>query len=325
MKGVNLGGWLVLEKWLTPNLFTNTAADDEYTFMQRPGAKAKIENHRQNFITENDFLWLSQQGITLVRIPIGYWLFESIDGYTPTVHYLDNAMSWAAKHNIKVLIDLHAVRGSQNGFDNSGKIGQPRWFLRPDYQQQSLQVLRQIAQRYGRSPALWGIELLNEPKAKRSYWMLIRFYRHAYHELCKILQPGTHIVFHDGFRPLLFAGALRADKNFPVIMDTHLYAFPFQTKSLSLYLKLSYIVRIFLLRYLRLWQPVIVGEWSTVLPQHFFDTRPQNEHLDVLAQNALMQQQAYTHCIGWIYWTYKAEKGGMWNLRSLVDTKTIVL
>lgn len=31
------------------------------------------------------------------------------------------AMDRFAAHGIKVLLDVHAVKGSQNGFDNSGK------------------------------------------------------------------------------------------------------------------------------------------------------------------------------------------------------------
>ena len=29
MKGVNLGNWLVLEKWMSPELFDGTSAEDE--------------------------------------------------------------------------------------------------------------------------------------------------------------------------------------------------------------------------------------------------------------------------------------------------------
>ena len=31
------------------------------------------------------------------------------------------ALDHFAKHNIKVLLDVHGVKGSQNGFDNSGR------------------------------------------------------------------------------------------------------------------------------------------------------------------------------------------------------------
>ena len=30
IKGVNLGNWLVLEKWMSPALFYGTDAEDEY-------------------------------------------------------------------------------------------------------------------------------------------------------------------------------------------------------------------------------------------------------------------------------------------------------
>ena len=30
IKGVNLGNWLVLEKWMSPHLFDGTMAEDEY-------------------------------------------------------------------------------------------------------------------------------------------------------------------------------------------------------------------------------------------------------------------------------------------------------
>jgi glucan 1,3-beta-glucosidase len=33
----------------------------------------------------------------------------------------------AAKHNIKVLMDVHAMKDSQNGYDNSGKASNMEW------------------------------------------------------------------------------------------------------------------------------------------------------------------------------------------------------
>lgn len=30
IKGVNLGNWLVLEKWMNPSIFAGTSAADEY-------------------------------------------------------------------------------------------------------------------------------------------------------------------------------------------------------------------------------------------------------------------------------------------------------
>jgi hypothetical protein len=47
MRGVNLGGWLVLEKWLTPSLFQGTTARDEWEFSAWPEGAARLKAHRE--------------------------------------------------------------------------------------------------------------------------------------------------------------------------------------------------------------------------------------------------------------------------------------
>jgi glucan 1,3-beta-glucosidase len=323
IRGVNLGGWLILEKWLTSGVFAGTDAVDEYTFMQHPNSKKRIEQHRKTFITEKDFKWIHDNGINLVRIPVGYWLFADIDGYTSTVKYLDDAIKWAQKYDLKVLIDLHGARGSQNGFDSSGRKGGAEWFTNREYQNETIELLCQIAKRYTDSPALWGIELLNEPMPKWRRYQLVWWHRHAYKQLTRILLSGTHIVFHDAFQPLLSAGTLWPFKNHPVMMDTHWYGFAFKTNDLQKYLYRSALLRKLILRLTQSWHPVIVGEWSTVLPQRFFDAVPVDQHMELLRQNAEMQMNMYKKSAGWIYWNYKAQGDGMWNFRDLVERGVI--
>jgi glucan 1,3-beta-glucosidase len=43
--------------------------------------------------------------------------------------YLDRAIGWARKYNVKVILDLHGAPGSQNGFDNSGQRGAANWYV----------------------------------------------------------------------------------------------------------------------------------------------------------------------------------------------------
>lgn len=320
LRGVNLGGWLVVEKWLTESLFAGTDAHDEHGLMKTAGAKAKIECHRRTFITEKDFAWLKANGINAVRIPVGYWLFESQDGHISAIEYLDQAMKWAEKYELKVLIDVHAAQGSQNGGDHSGRSGKAEWFDRSDYQEETIVLLCRIAEHYFESSALWGIELLNEPASRGNYWTLLRFYRRAYGALRRVARPGIYVVFHDGFRPLLFTGALWGQKSHPVAMDVHWYAFTLgKHDSLDAYERGSRRTRRLLLWWLQLWQPVIVGEWSTVLLQKLFDDAPRVEHTNLLRRNAVMQQAVYDVALGDFYWNYKAEGRGMWHFRSLVE------
>lgn len=323
VRGVNLGGWLILEKWMTPAVFNGYSGEDEYTFMQNDGARERIAKHRQTFITESDFKWLSEHHINLVRIPIGYWLFEPVDGFMPTITYLDLAMKWAEKYRLNVLIDMHGAPGSQNGKDHSGKRGKALWFTDAKYQHQTIDLLCKIANRYKDSEALWGIELLNEPLAVRNYFTLLRFYRHAYAELRKIVRPGTHTVFHDGFHAVMFSGALWPRKNYPIVMDSHWYAFhPFGDNE-KRYRRLLAYYRGLILRYARLFQPVIVGEWSSVFPGRYFDQLPKQRHDELLVKSMDSQLKMFERADGWIYWNYKHQGGGMWNFRSLVDDKIL--
>ncbi|HET8704713.1 MAG TPA: glucan 1,3-beta-glucosidase, partial [Pseudomonadales bacterium] len=81
VRGVNLGGWLVLEKWMTPSLFDGLNATDETSWCAELGERAseKLKQHWNNFITKEDFAWLAKIGINAVRIPFGHWIFGEND------------------------------------------------------------------------------------------------------------------------------------------------------------------------------------------------------------------------------------------------------
>lgn len=41
--------------------------------------------------------------------------------------WIGKILDWAEASNIKVLLDVHAMKGSQNGFDNSGLSNRTTW------------------------------------------------------------------------------------------------------------------------------------------------------------------------------------------------------
>ncbi len=85
IKGVNLGNWLVLEKWMSPGLFEGTIAEDEY-YLPRQLSKevyeARIRTHRSEYITERDFATIKSMGLNSVRIP-----GIKFSTYTSTIFY----------------------------------------------------------------------------------------------------------------------------------------------------------------------------------------------------------------------------------------------
>lgn len=325
--GVNLGGWLVLEKWMTPSLFRGTDATDEYTFMQTPDARGRIENHRRTFITEADFAWLADHGVTMLRIPVGYWLFESTGPFTPTIAYLDWAIKMAKKYDLKVLVDLHGAPGSQNGRDHSGRAGKSLWYRKKAYREETVETIARIAAYYKDEPTVWGLELLNEPKIGLFQFKLRRFYKQAYKAIIRFGRPGIVTVFSDAFTPRLLSGALRPQKDYPVVMDIHWYHFTdwlFKWRPIENYFR-KLVGKKKLLNKLRRRQPIVIGEWSVVLAHEAMRTVPADEEKVYVRRHGSLQVDTYREAEGWFYWTYKTERPGIWHFRSQVEDGTIAL
>ncbi len=86
LRGINLGGWLVAERWMTQDLFRGVKGDDEYSLGWELGqeeASRRLKVHRDTFITQRDFRWIADQGFDFVRLPVGYWLLEDTENLRP--------------------------------------------------------------------------------------------------------------------------------------------------------------------------------------------------------------------------------------------------
>lgn len=325
MKGINLGGWLVIEKWITPSLFTGTDARNEFELANTSRGRVRISKHHRTFITKPDLMWLEKQGIEVLRVPVGYWIFGDDKRYVGALDRLDWLMDTSLSLGLKVLIDLHAAPGAQNRAAHSGSGNtvldkySTKWLNDSVRQAETIEVLVRFAKRYGDSPALWGIELLNEPAVDRTGLRLARFYRRAYKEVVKHLNPGTRIVFSDGYAPLRLMNTLglMAQKDYPAVLDTHIYQVfgaASQRRTFNKHVKRLHVIRWFL-RFLRLPQRVIIGEWSAMLP---VKTTPEQTRRYVDAQLA-----AFSTCEAQFYWTYKTEADGRWNYRDQVEKELI--
>ncbi|PWN45968.1 putative EXG1-exo-beta-1,3-glucanase, major isoform [Ceraceosorus guamensis] len=239
VRGVNLGGWLVAEPWITPSLFDNTGDGrvvDEWTFGQYVGdAESRLQQHWATWITEDDLRQIKAAGLNHVRIQIGYWAFEkgSGDQYVKSnqLSYLDKGVTWARNQGLKVQIDLHGVPGSQNGFDNSGRRGNADWFFNQGFADRAKNVLQTLAQRYVNDrDTVTQIQLLNEPLTTNGDGRLDftrSFYNDAYYAVryARGSQPTDYsISIHDGFQPLsAWQGQFQPPQYEQVVLDTHIY------------------------------------------------------------------------------------------------------
>lgn len=328
LKGVNLGGWLVLEKWMTPRLFAGFDASDEVGFVSLPGSHERLEQHRKTFITEGDIHWLADQGINAIRVPVGHWVFGDVKPYVGCVEYLDWAVEMAGKYKMKLIIDLHRTPGSADGHDNSIYNGAVRWYDAPELREQTLSVLERLAERYGQFEQVYGIEILNEPKVKVGRILLLRrFYQEAYKRMTPHMRPGMAVLFNDGFFPLLFNGTIRTNGIHPAVMDVHYYHFqvPFDGwRSLNGHIHKAK-RRALMIWWLRLRQPVIIGEWSVVISGRRMSKVPKGERRDFKIRYAQAQQRGQRAAAGTFYWSYKTQERGAWHFRSLVEDGDLVV
>ena len=317
LRGVNLGGWLLLERWITPSLFEGTDAPDEWTFMQTPGARERLDAHRASFITTADFSWLRSVGVNAVRIPVGYWILDGDPPYAAGIEHLDRAYELAAWHGIRILLDLHGAPGSQNGQDHSGRQGHAGWFTRAAARERTVDVAARLDERYREHPSHWGLQLLNEPPVR----LVHRTLRQYYQEAASRLEGPTRLVFHDAFMPRLLSGALGDDER--AVLDTHLYH---MTSFVGRFLTAEQWVRFGprsfarTLRAVRHRQPVIVGEWSGVLRGETLRRLPKRRADALTARYLAAQRGVFDRgADGWFYWTYRTEhRDDVWNFRALV-------
>ena len=180
IRGVNLGGWLALEPFITPSLFNYDSKMniiDEYTLTQHlgPSAAAKtLERHYSSFINKQAFIDIQNAGFDHVRIPFSYWAVETFDGdpYVPKIswRYLLRGIEYARSCGLRVNLDVHGLPGSQNGWNHSGRQGVIGWLNGTDGTlngQRSLDLHDKLSQffaqpRYDNVVGIYG--LVNEPK-----------------------------------------------------------------------------------------------------------------------------------------------------------------
>lgn len=357
VKGVNLGNWLVLEKWMSSELFYGLDAEDEeafYSVLSQEEAQVRLRMHRDYFIQERDFHHIKTLGMNMVRIPVPHYIFGDKKPYIGCIEYLDKAFLWAEKYGLKILVDLHTVPNSQNGFDNGGLTGIVKWHLKQENINTTLEVLEALAVRYANQESLYGIELLNEPisekmweftkhryvakdlnDAKGSFYVptevLKDFYIKGYECIRKHCDERIAVVLHDGFRLEEWESFMPKAQYKNVVFDTHLYLGFYEgdmkSQTMEDYKKLVEETFSKRLEQASKYHDVIVGEWCIAnkypaLTQ--IDDSPKREIYQKIGE---MQLQAWEKCQGWIYWSYKLHTSGRndWDFCRAVDEGWLVL
>jgi len=330
IRGLNLGGWLVLEKWMTPSLYQGYDAEDEFHLLQKWGKEAeqKLENHRNNFLKEEDFKWIKEYGIDTLRIPVGHWVLKAKAPYFSAKKHLDNAFKWAEKYDLKILLDVHAAPGCQNGFDNGGLSGVCEWHLYQDNIDKTILFINDLCENYKAQKSLVGIQLLNEPSVEIELKILHDFYVRGYQTVRKHLKNDKYVVFHDGFRFDEWEDFFKNNVFENVYLDTHMYqvfSWQDQHSTVAEIIEKVSMQRTKELNEVKQYVDVIVGEWSLGIPDRALSEASDSFHLETIYRavgNSLLT--SYENCSGWFFWNYKLAEDSLhldrgWSFRRCVE------
>ena len=269
MVGTNIGGWQILEPWITPSLFyrflgktqSEGVGMDQYSFCEALGPEEGnkvLREHWAEWITEDTFKDMAKREVEIIRVPIGDWTLKPYGPYVGCTDGAKEAVQWlldtAAKYDIKVLLDVHAVKGSQNGYDNSGMSNRTiwsdennfnhwdqalgEWMGTYDMDKQNciyvnynwdniafaVDTIQGLLEEWGFHEALYAIEPVNEPWWCSDLGILKAFYKDV-RALMRNYNPDLVFVFHDAFHfdANTWNDMFPDDDHENVVMDTHQY------------------------------------------------------------------------------------------------------
>ncbi|KAJ2901637.1 glycoside hydrolase family 5 protein [Zalerion maritima] len=237
-RGVNLGGWLNLEPFITPSLFNydeGLGIIDEWTLCTHLGedeALSTLEKHYATFVTEATFSAIADAGLDHVRISYAYWAVQTYDDdpyvFRTSWRYLLRGIEWARKYGLRVNLDIHGLPGSQNGWNHSGRQGPIGWLNGTDgdlNRQRSLDVHDRLSKffaqdRYKNIITFYG--LANEPKMTALKASDVVAWTEEAYALVKGNGVDAIQVFGDGFMGLdNWQGMMTGYDN--LALDVHQY------------------------------------------------------------------------------------------------------
>jgi glucan 1,3-beta-glucosidase len=332
LRGVNLGNWLLMELWMSPSLQAHCASSptirlhDEYQLSSHLGSKAEavVRQHRETWITEDDFAWLSQRGINAVRIPFGYWILDPDGPYVGSPELLDFAIDCCERYGLAAVLDLHGLPGAQGPEHHTGRAGYFQWPQNQDYYQRSLDIIEQVAQRYAGKACIAGFSVVNEPHESIERETLISFYREANERMRRHMPEDEVALVIAAYPEGLMDSYHSCLGEMPnVWTDVHLYQSfcGWPNEDLVSYLQAAQGRQAKIKKWMEQ-GPAIVGEWSLSWPE---ELRSILQHQDQAIQDRLIQAYGkiqlaqFEQMTGWFFWSYRADDRPRWSFRDAVQ------
>ena len=226
LKGINLGGWLLMEGYL---LGGRNISESEFkeNFKKIYGFKglARFEKlYRENFILEQDIKNIAELGANCLRLPFHYRLLEKRPFHYDNegFKYLDTALKWAKKYKLKVILDLHAAAGSQNCDWHGDSQGRALLWEKKIFRTRTYRLWEAIATRFKDNEEIAGYDILNEAVvARKKVPLLKEFYRKTIRCISAI--DKKHKIYIEGNSWAQEVEFLKSLLNDNIVVSIHVY------------------------------------------------------------------------------------------------------
>ena len=308
LKGVNFGGWLLMEGYILHSL---NLAEQVFKkeFLQKLGVDALQDfekSFRDNFICKEDVVRVKKLGANCIRVPFNYRLIEKkpyeydLDG----LKYLDSILKWAKELGVWIILDLHAACGAQNNDWHSDSLGPADLWNKKSCQNRTIALWKFLANRYKNREELAGYDILNEAVLKDTK-LLNDFYRRVIAGIRE--EDKNHIIFVEGNNWAQDIECLDDFEDDNLVLSVHFYnplEFTFNLIPQMHYAKGMFKgMKIVLDGYVKyakkVQRPIFVGEFGVNAREGYYGE-----------DKWLKEVLKYFNTAGfhWTYWTYKAIK-----------------
>eukprot|EP01135_Chromosphaera_perkinsii_P001179 Nk52_evm18s160 gene=Nk52_evmTU18s160 len=335
IKGINLGGWLLSESWMVDNSMYNglQGAKEEHNLCQSlttSVCKERLDAHQKEFIVPStDIPLIKKAGFNFVRVPVGYWLTTKDSSKASpypaqseaTIQVLNDLFDATDANDIGVMLDLHGVINSQNGFDNSGWSNNPPQWTVIDWAQNELFTVdnvKWLTETFHMRKSFVGVELVNEPLYNTDLGKLKDYYYKGY-EAVRSISDNAIVFIHDTFRPYNVDDYLpRGDGYHSIVVDSHSYGLwnPAITK-FTIAQHIQYVKDNWTKQYnfVKERAPVICGEWSLGLdPPAFAGLSPEEKNKGLVDYFNAQRDIFTTSGDGFTFWSWKLfDHNDLWS------------
>ncbi|KAM0335666.1 hypothetical protein ACHAQA_000715 [Verticillium albo-atrum] len=300
--------------------------DSEFDCVKALGqadANAAFWKHWTEWFTEADLDLMESFGLNTLRIPLGYWMLESLvreDEHFPQGGFaaLEQVCDWAAKRNFYVILEMHGAPGAQTAWQAfTGKwVEEPEFYNDDNFERgyKFLEWLTKLSHTNPHFRTVGMIGVINEPNWDETS-VLTDFNPGAYARIRSVESSlgikkvdALHIQYMDSKW-----GAGNPNQNltntFDTAYDSHRYLKSDPTVPVTQegYLSTSCNEHLPVPGE----TPLIVGEWSLGPKTSEEHTPPfqvaDDANKDFYTKWWAAQVISYEKDLGWTYWSWKTE------------------